>query len=216
MFLSFSLFTQSYCELFSIECSDAKVFYQNHKSEFDNSSSGTNLTGKFLFSIVAPEITQYNWLKDKAESMALKVLYVQQGNSYADFSIGNFQMKPSFIESMEKFVQKDAVKLSEFLPLIIKENDIKQARILRLKRMEQLEWQLTYLKLFVKIVAIQFSNKTFNNENEKLKFYASAYNCGFLKSESIIERTSEKKYFPFFSLYKFKYKEIAEWFFIES
>ena len=182
MFLSFSLFTQSYCELFSIECSDAKVFYQNHKSEFDNSSSGTNLTGKFLFSIVAPEITQYNWLKDKAESMALKVLYVQQGNSYADFSIGNFQMKPSFIESMEKFVQKDAVKLSEFLPLIIKENDIKQARILRLKRMEQLEWQLTYLKLFVKIVAIQFSNKTFNNENEKLKFYASAYNCGFLKS----------------------------------
>ena len=216
MFLSFSLFTQSYCELFSIECSDAKVFYQNHKSEFDNSSSGTNLTGKFLFSIVAPEITQYNWLKDKAESMALKVLYVQQGNSYADFSIGNFQMKPSFIESMEKFVQKDAVKLSEFLPLIIKENDIKQARILRLKRMEQLEWQLTYLKLFVKIVAIQFSKKTFINENEKLKFYASAYNCGFLKSETIIEKTSEKKHFPFFSIYKFKYKEIAEWFFIES
>lgn len=44
---------------------------------------------------------RYNALKDDIESESLKVLYVQFGKTYADFSIGVFQMKPSFAEGVE-------------------------------------------------------------------------------------------------------------------
>ena len=54
--------------------------------------------------IVAPEISQYSQLSDAAETYALYTLYVQ--GRVSDFSIGAFQMKPSFAVSIEKEVAK--------------------------------------------------------------------------------------------------------------
>ena len=56
----------------------------------------------FIYSIVAPEITQYSFIRNTLESYTLNVLYVQYGRAYADYSIGFFQMKPSFIEEHGK------------------------------------------------------------------------------------------------------------------
>ena len=51
--------------------------------------------------VVFPEIVRYSDLEDLIQIRALKVLYVQYGRKYADFSVGHFQMKPSFIEQLE-------------------------------------------------------------------------------------------------------------------
>ena len=53
-------------------------------------------------SIIFPEIVRYSALRDKVEISLLKTLYVNLGEDYADFSIGQFQMKPSFAEAIRR------------------------------------------------------------------------------------------------------------------
>ncbi len=55
-------------------------------------------------SIVLPELIRWNALQDIMETTALELLYVEKGKDGADFSIGYFQMKPSFIENLENYV----------------------------------------------------------------------------------------------------------------
>jgi hypothetical protein len=205
--------SQTYCENYFSECSYAKEFYRTHIVEFENSAKKTNESARFLFSIVAPELTQYSWLKDKIESVALKVLYVQKGKGYADFSIGYFQMKPSFIESLEAQIKSYKDTLKRFQEILIPEHDPMQARITRIKRLETLDWQIKYLEVFVKIVEMKFKFRSFRSTEDKVAFYASAYNVGFLKSEEVISKISEKQLFPFFAKQKFKYKDVSLFFY---
>ena len=55
--------------------------------------------------VVFPELIRYSALRDKIEITLLKSLYIYKGDDYADFSIGQFQMKPSFAELIHKNVQ---------------------------------------------------------------------------------------------------------------
>ena len=52
--------------------------------------------------VVFPEIVRYSAIRDKIEITLLKALYINLGEDYADFSIGQFQMKPSFAEALHK------------------------------------------------------------------------------------------------------------------
>ena len=89
------------------------------------------------------------------------------------------------------------------------------ARVERIERLSSVEWQIEYLALFCAIVNHKFANTTFSTEEEKLRFYASAYNSGFHKSEQQIKETAQKSLFPHFSRQKFKYSDIAVWFYQE-
>jgi len=55
-----------------------------------------------VLSIVFPELIRFNAIQDKIETFALQSLYVKYGKDYANFSVGPFQVKPSFAESLEK------------------------------------------------------------------------------------------------------------------
>jgi len=55
-----------------------------------------------MIAIVFPEMLRYNENLEEIETQLLKSLYVRFGNRYADFSIGYFQMKPSFAEKIEE------------------------------------------------------------------------------------------------------------------
>src|SRR5664280_591993 len=52
--------------------------------------------------IIFPELIRYSSIRDIIETAALKSLYIQYGKNNEDFSIGQFQMKPSFAEDIEK------------------------------------------------------------------------------------------------------------------
>ena len=203
-----SCFSQSYMELYPKECYYAKDFYVQHQTLFETAAQKTGLPAKFLFAIVAPELTQYSFLSNKIETYSLKVMYVQFGKGYSDFSIGYFQMKPSFIEALENTVTADKELKLSFHDCLFSEPDSQQARVERIDRLNTVEWQIKYLTLFCVVVNQRFSNVTFANENEKLQFYASAYNCGFYKTESKIKETGDKYSFPHF-FQKFKYSDVA-------
>ena len=202
-----------YATQYSSECQKALEFYAANKSGFEQAAKNTHVSAAFMFAIVAPEITQFSYLGNIIETGSLKVLYVQSGASYSDFSVGFFQMKPSFIERMEDSLLKDTALQQQFKECLIDDPTSRAARVTRVKRLEQSGWQLKYLALFYALTEKRFSNKQFTTQEERLQFYASAYNCGFHKSASIIEATGEKALFPHFSSPKYKYSDISLWFY---
>jgi hypothetical protein len=73
----------------------------------------------FMQSLVFPEVMRYNSLKDDIETESLRTLYVQFGQEYANFSIGIFQMKPTFavqVETKAKQLLPDSIYKELQLP----------------------------------------------------------------------------------------------------
>jgi hypothetical protein len=203
----------SYQERYPEACEKANHFFEKHKSEFEQASEDVGLSAEFLFAIVAPEISQVSYWSNVAETYVLKVMYVHGGSVSADFSIGAFQMKPSFIEKMEVCVAEDNDLKVIFSDCLITDSDLQPAREDRLNRMSKVEWQIKYLTLFCAVVNKRFGAIAFADEEEKLRFYASAYNCGFHKSEQQIRAIEKKALFPHYVRQKFIYSDVALWFY---
>lgn len=171
----------------------------------------------FLQSIVFPEVMRYNQLKDDIETESLRTLYVQLGEDYANFSIGLFQMKPSFaVEVEEKVKILLSANQAKELQLAYRNNDAESIRTERIERLEDDNWQLVYLTAFVLICKETFKTKNFINDTEKLQYYATVYNAGFDKSyEYISKKIKEENFYLHQQMpgKKFKYAAIAKWFF---
>jgi len=63
-----------------------------------------------------PELIRFSLFRDSMELFSLEVFYVNFGSGVNDFSVGIFQMKPSFVEKMEDFMDKHD-ELKEYRPL---------------------------------------------------------------------------------------------------
>ncbi|GHV51235.1 hypothetical protein FACS1894181_12810 [Bacteroidia bacterium] len=204
-----------YCSLYRDECRKAKAFFSLYKDSFETEAKRTGLAAEFIFAIAAPEFTQYSYLSNKIETYSLKVFYVQRGKAYSNFSIGVFQMKPSFIEAMENYIATDTCLQKEFARCLFANPGSRQARVNRIERLNSIEWQIEYLAMFCSIVNKKFAGIGFASGEDKLRFYAAAYNCGFHKEEFQIRETSQKRLFPHFSKQKFRYDDLAAWFYKE-
>jgi hypothetical protein len=197
-----------YSSIYKNEFESAIQFHGENKVKFQKIALDLNRDELFVFSIVAPEIGHYSWIKNQLELNSLKVLYVQQGRDYANFSIGFFQMKPSFVEEIEKEVQKDEELKSCYAHCLISKVDEKKRRVIRIKRLETLDWQLQYLSAFIAITSKKFNLK-FDSKVDEVKFFSTAYNTGFHKSLEAINHEMQKKRFPNFGEMKFNYSTIA-------
>lgn len=160
---------------------------------FELCSQLTSVSPKFLSAIVFPEIMRYNKLKDDVESESLKVLYVQFGDQYADFSIGKFQMKPSFVEKLEKLVDSLLPdSLSKELNLSYSSSAADSVREERVKRLLDVDWQQVYLTAFVLVCDQLYKDAEFDKELDKMQFYSAIYNGGFDKDKNWIDERIEK------------------------
>jgi hypothetical protein len=194
---------------FQSEFKSAMYFYKNHEKKFSKKENSTGLTSKFLFCIVAPEVSQHNSIVNDVQLYSMKLLYVQNGTKYGDFSLGIFQMKPSFVEDMEVYVSKNSNLKKAFSKILFKDKNSSYARSTRLNRLATLDWQLLYLTVFCNIVKDRFSYIKFSNIKDKLKFYATAYNCGFSRSKEDIIKHQSMFQFPRFSMNKYNYSDIS-------
>jgi hypothetical protein len=145
----------------------------------------------FAIAVVFPELIRYSVLKDQFELGGLYSLYVHYGKAYADFSVGRFQMKPSFAEQIEKDAQKFKVGISLVYPF----SNPEQIRLERVKRLNNPFWQIKYLTAFIKIMEVKYSRKVWKNTPEKLRFYSTAYNCGYTLSEKELKKRMGMKSF---------------------
>jgi hypothetical protein len=159
--------------------------------------SAHGLDPAFALAIVFPELIRYSSIMDYAQLTGLEVLYVQYGHGYADFSVGWFQMKPSFAERIEvdifnHYLEDCFLDLKKLDPDTLPSAEVRRERLLRLK---DPYFQLLYLEAFIRIMDEKYPGNSFNIESEKLAFYATAYNTGYFKEETLIRDEMKKKRF---------------------
>lgn len=168
-----------------------------------------NIPEKELKAIVFPELIRYNRVFNAIEIESLKYLYVSEGKEYADFSVGYFQMKPSFGEMIEK----DAFDL---LPKAYQATsgwtarlaNAEESRRERVKRLTNVSHQLIYLCAFYKVCDNRFRSHKFASSDERLKLFATCYNAGYKRSNEALLAFSKKSNF-----YGYNYSEISAYYF---
>jgi hypothetical protein len=155
-----------------------------------------NDKGKIIFSIVAPEVAMYSSFIDELETVSAEVFYTSFGKEYGNFSVGQFQMKPSFAEDVERAYAAECEACVHFetlqYPGLSDESEIRSARLDRLK-MDT--WQQVYLLCFYEIMEARHGHKRMTTE-ERIRYYAAAYNLGFNKSETCIQNWMNEISFP--------------------
>ena len=121
----------------------AVKFLKKHKRTIIKKSSDYKTDTATIVSVVFPEIIRYSIFKDYFEIKGLELIYVEHGKKYADFSIGYFQMKPSFFEKIEEYVNRSNELKAKFPHIIEYQNIIeKRVRKERLERFKNFDWQL--------------------------------------------------------------------------
>jgi hypothetical protein len=172
-----------------------------------------NITYSFAIAIVFPELVRYSALRDKIEISILKTLYINLGDEYADFSVGPFQMKPSFAEKVTEGINvTDDRKLRRHFSNKILFRDLRDYRTSIVRSLEDEKAEFYYLIAFIKLCDLRFP-EFIENTGEKLEFYSTAYNCGLDKSFDYIKTMTGKKFFST-SLFKgetYSYSEISRY-----
>ena len=173
----------------------AEIYCLSIQGEFDEIASTYDLDYRNIIPIIFPECTRVNEFSDQMETTALEYFYVNYGSDGADFSIGNFQMKPSFIEDLEQYIPSldfSEIQKNQFNFLA---KTTKEKRAERVARLSDITWQIHYLCLFYKVMDHRFPEIIWQNNQERLSFYAAAYNYGFLSTEKVIRNWESKSQF---------------------
>lgn len=199
----------------------SSVFGQDYKNALSYMKSNRLLQHKVfehngvpadvLVPVIFPERIRYSILRDYLETESMKFFYVNEGSEFADFSIGDFQLKASFAEETEAFIQNHPKLKEKYKLLIINNKDKQKARETRIKRLQNTAYQLFYISAFYDIVNYRFDLSRLSKEDQ-IRFTASAYNHGFTKSKENIERYAKLKFFPYGSAYpgqQYAYSDIA-------
>ncbi len=203
---------ESYRRVFGEDYEKALAFTATHEKDFELAAQRFQVDSRFLKTIVFPELIRYSQFRDFFETTALEWLYVQGGSQSADFSIGPFQMKPSFAETIESYASSEESLRAGFGFVALYDSG-SPIRHQRLERLKQLSWQLVYLSCFIKIADHRFSAYPFAGEIARLRFYCVAYNAGFMREEASINALSEQRNFPYGSKYpsemQYVYADVA-------
>jgi hypothetical protein len=118
-------------------------------------------------------------------------------NGAGNFSIGKFQIKPSFAAMIER--DADSCCRLRFPVLFETGADDRETRILRIERLKSLRHQVQYFAVFLRLMDGRFPGLR-REPLRMVRVFASAYNSGYNKSLETLEELSVMRYFPYGSL----------------
>jgi len=208
----------NYSDLFGNDWKKAEMFVKENRHWIEPVLFKNNISFPIAVSIIFPELVRYSALQDKMEITLLKTLYVNLGLYYADFSIGVFQMKPSFAEIICENAPALNMELSGItFPDKTKTDDIKTFRKMIIRDLENPERQVDYLIAFIKLCDKSFTISS-KDEMNRIKFLATAYNFGIDRSAEEIESMIGKKYFntKMFKTENYPYADVAWYWYCEG
>jgi hypothetical protein len=204
---------EDYAEIFGPRYADAERFVR------ENAWIGRELglprqDQLTALAIVFPELIRFSALEDEIQVRGLKVLYVQYGRAYANFSIGRFQMKPSFTEQVERDARRlltPGERAAAGVP-IFAGDDTPSARAERIRRLDEGAWQVRYLRLFMQVMARRYADEAFAGTEDRLRFYATAYNAGYASGTRALRQKALQRTFHtalFFPDVRYCYADVA-------
>ena len=213
---SFAQEKGKYASIFDGDYNNAIKYMTENKLLQTKILADNGIKPEILLPVIFPERIRYSIVKDYFETEILEVVYVRYGAEYADFSIGDFQIKASFAEIIEAQIDESQELSKKYSLLIIKAPDEKEERRVRTYRLQNTAYQLYYLSAFYDIVNSRF-DLTGKTVKEKIQFISSAYNHGFTDTKKEIERYSGLKFFPYGDKYpgeQYSYSDVALDFYI--
>jgi hypothetical protein len=183
-----------YKNIFGSDWEKAESFISENASWMKQICQKYDVSYPLAIAVVFPELIRYSAIRDKMEITLLKALYINLGEEYANFSIGRFQMKPSFAESVQRKVSILKGRIRYHFRGKTANEDIRKYRALVVEDLEQPESQFLYLIAFLKICENVYPMKDMD-EDRRLRFLATAYNYSFLKSFDEVDKMTGKKFF---------------------
>lgn len=127
--------------------------------------------------IIFPEQLRYSRLQNGMEEGANLALYATGGTDAANFSVGYFQMKPSFVEEVERAWMQS--QLRHRYKLYFDVRDTQPSRQKRLQRLLDEQWQCVYLAAFWRLVMERIPELEKLQGRERVILMATAYNRDF-------------------------------------
>jgi hypothetical protein len=190
-----SCFSQSpdYPDVFGEDWNKAVKYEKESRVWLEPLLSRSHVSYPVAVAIIFPELIRYSALRDKMETALLKTLYVNRGEDYANFSIGAFQMKPSFAELIRSEFT-GSYKGNNIFRKVQDFDDIKDFRKSILKDLDDPETQAIYLIAFIKICESKFKVSRME-ESYRIRFLATAYNFGFDKARKDVDAMIDRKFF---------------------
>jgi hypothetical protein len=142
--------------------------------------------------VVFPELSRYSYIRDAAETSLLELFYIMNGAG--NFSIGKFQMKPSFAAMIERDADEESRRR---FPLLFETGaTARESRMFRIERLKNLERQTEYFAVFLRLMDRRFP--AFRRDPERMvRIFSSAYNAGYEKSLEQLEALAGLRVFPY-------------------
>lgn len=134
-----TVYTQSlnYAEIFGNDWQKALTFLEENNNWIKPALAEYDVPYDEAVAVVFPELVRYSALRDKMEITMLKTLYRNLGDDYANFSIGVFQIKPSFAEEIHDRVFSGSDK--KLKALFKKQSAFPNSRLFRASVIADLE-----------------------------------------------------------------------------
>jgi hypothetical protein len=201
----------NYQDLFGDDWKKALAFERENRIWMEPLIAQNHISYPLAIAVIFPELVRYSALRDKMETTLLKALYINLGDTYANFSIGHFQMKPSFAELIREQAPLVTDRKSGIIFKSISEyDDIKNFRKSIVTDLEDPKTQINYLIVFVKLCEKKFRTNR-KDEVARLKFLVTAYNYGINKSADQIKSMIDKKFFntKLFKTKNYSYSDVS-------
>ncbi|HPT22548.1 MAG TPA: hypothetical protein PLR88_11430 [Bacteroidales bacterium] len=200
-----------YQKVFGDNWEKAVIFEKENRIWMEPLLAKNHISYPLAIAVIFPELIRYTALRDKMETSLLKTLYVNLGETYANFSIGRFQMKPSFAEIIRDQAPFVMNKRSQITFSSRSEYDnIRNYRRSIVNDLEDTGIELKYLIVFFKICDKNYHISR-KDEDFRIRFLATAYNYGIDKSADQIKNMMDKKFFntSLFSTDNYCYADVA-------
>ncbi|WCL81808.1 hypothetical protein PPO43_01690 [Saprospira sp. CCB-QB6] len=175
LFLCLLWSASPYAKKYGTNYQKALNFLEKHQTLLDQTAASLNIETAELNAVVFPELLRYNQLQDILETKALEQAYLR--GLAVDFSIGPFQMKPSFAQTLE-----DRLDL-----------EIDRSPQARLARLKTLEGQVFYLHCFLMLCQKEKLPTRWN----KVELWSCKYNSGLDKTIEELAYWRQQKAFPY-------------------
>jgi len=207
---------ENYAKIFGTDYQNALNFMKVNKKYIDKILDNEDIEKKMIISFLFPERIRFSIISDYLETEITESIYVNYGKQYVDFSIGHFQMKPSFVEKLEEIISTKENFKEKYSEIISYDtNDEIEIRRKRIERLKSFQWQLKYARAFYSIICFQFDLSALA-EKEKIEFIASAYNSDFTSAKDKIIKNIDYEAFPYGNTYPLKqysYAKVAAYFY---